>query len=236
MLPIPQNCPENVAAVQARIARAAAACGRSVDSITLVAVSKTQSAEAVLAAAHAGIEHFGENYLQEALPKIAALRGRELTWHFIGQVQTNKTRPIAEHFAWVHSVDRLKIAQRLSEQRPDHAPPLKLCLQVHIGGEASKGGVEPDDLGELVRAVKDLPRIELRGLMCLPPAETDVTRQRRWFAETRQLFNRLNEQGARLDTLSMGMSADFEAAIHEGSTLVRVGSAIFGARRNDKKA
>jgi pyridoxal phosphate enzyme (YggS family) len=230
MLPIPQNCPESVAAVQARIARAASACGRNVDSITLVAVSKTQPAEAVLAAAHAGVEHFGENYLQEALAKIEALRGQELTWHFIGQIQANKTRPIAEHFDWAHGVDRLKIAQRLSDQRPYHAPPLKICLQVHIGGEASKGGVEPQELAALVREVKQLPRVELRGLMCLPPAETDIARQRHWFAETRAWFDRLNDDGAALDTLSMGMSADFEAAIYEGSTMVRVGSAIFGAR------
>jgi hypothetical protein len=230
MLSRPQNYPENVAFVQERIRRAAVAAGQNVDSITLVAVSKTQPAEAIKAAAGAGVEHFGENYLQEALPKIEQLAGMELTWHFIGQVQANKTRPIAEHFAWVHAVDRLKIAQRLAEQRPFHAPELNICLQVHIGGEASKGGAEPEELPALVQAVKALPRLKLRGLMCLPPAETEVARQRHWFAETRRLFESLNEQGAGLDTLSMGMSADFEAAIFEGSTLVRIGSAIFGVR------
>jgi PLP dependent protein len=230
MLSSPQNYLENVASVQERIRRAAVAARRNVDCVTLVAVSKTQPVDAIAAAAHAGIEHFGENYLQEALPKIESLRGLELTWHFVGQIQTNKTKPLAEHFDWVHGVDRLKIAQRLSEQRAFHAPPLNVCLQVHIGGEATKGGVEPEAAWDLVKAVRELPRLRLRGLMCLPPAETDVTRQRHWFAETRLLFDTLNERGAGLDTLSMGMSGDFEAAILEGATLVRVGTAIFGSR------
>jgi PLP dependent protein len=230
MLSKPQNYLENVALVQERIRRAALAADRNVDCVTLVAVSKTQPPEAIAAAAQAGVEHFGENYLQEALPKIATLRGHELTWHFVGQIQGNKTKPIAEHFDWVHGVDRLKIAQRLSEQRAFHSPPLNVCLQVHIGGEASKGGVEPGAALELAQAVRELPRLRLRGLMCLPPAETECARQRQWFAETRQLFDALNNSGAGLDTLSMGMSADFEAAILEGSTMVRVGTAIFGAR------
>jgi PLP dependent protein len=230
MLSSPQNYLENVASVQERIRRAALAASRNVDCITLVAISKTQPVEAIAAAAQAGVEHFGENYLQEALPKIESLRGHELTWHFVGQLQANKTKLAAEHFDWVHGIDRLKIAQRLSEQRPFHAPPLNVCLQVHIGGEASKGGVEPEAALELAQAVRDLPQLRLRGLMCLPPAETDIVRQRHWFAETRQLFDSLNDRGAGLDTLSMGMSADFEAAILEGSTMVRVGTAIFGAR------
>jgi len=168
--------------------------------------------------------------VQEALPKIEALAGRELTWHFIGRLQANKTRPVAENFAWVHAVDRFKIAERLSAQRPFHAPPLNVCLQLHVGGEDSKGGVESTDMRELARQVSTLPRLRLRGLMCMPPAETEVERQRHWFRETRQLFDYLNEHGAGLDTLSMGTTADFEAAILEGSTLVRIGTAIFGPR------
>jgi PLP dependent protein len=201
-----------------------------VDSVTLLAVSKGQSSAAIDSAARAGIEHFGENFLQESLPKIAALAGRELTWHFIGKLQANKTRAIAENFAWVHGVDRLKIAERLSEQRPYHAPPLNVCLQLHVGGEASKGGVEAVEIPALARAVATLPNLKLRGLMSMPPAETDVARQRQWFRETRQVFDYLNERGFGLDTLSMGTSADFESAIAEGATIVRVGTAIFGPR------
>ena len=230
MLSRPQNCSESVSAVQDRIAEAARAAARNVDSVTLLAVSKGQSSAAIDSAASAGIEHFGENFVQEALPKIEALAGRELTWHFIGRLQANKTRPVAENFAWVHAVDRFKIAERLSAQRPFHAPPLNVCLQLHVGGEDSKGGVESSDMRELARQVSTLPRLRLRGLMCMPPAETEVERQRHWFRETRQLFDYLNEHGAGLDTLSMGTTADFEAAILEGSTLVRIGTAIFGPR------
>jgi pyridoxal phosphate enzyme (YggS family) len=230
MLSLPQNCSESVPAAQLRIADAARAAGRSVDSVTLLAVSKGQSSAAIDSAASAGVEHFGENFVQESLPKIAALAGRELTWHFIGRLQANKTRPVAENFAWVHTVDRFKIAERLSAQRPFHAPALNVCLQLHVGGEASKGGVESVDVRELARQVSELPRLRLRGLMCMPPAETDVARQRHWFRETRQVFDYLNEHGFGLDTLSMGTSADFEAAILEGATMVRVGTAIFGAR------
>ena len=230
MLSSPQNCPEGIASVQQRIATAAERAGKSVDCITLVAVSKGQTAAAIAAAAHAGIEHFGENYLQEALAKMAALADLELTWHFIGRIQTNKTRAIAEAFAWVHAVERLKIAQRLSEQRPIHAAPLNVCLQLHIGDEPSKGGVAEAELPALAAALRELPRLRLRGLMCLPPPESDPARQQHWFAATKRAFDRLNERGFALDTLSMGMSADFEAAIAAGSTLVRVGSAIFGAR------
>jgi pyridoxal phosphate enzyme (YggS family) len=230
MLSRPQNCSESVGLAQSRIAEAARAAGRSVDSVTLLAVSKGQSSAAIDSAASAGIEHFGENFLQESLPKLEALAGRELTWHFIGRLQANKTRPVAENFAWVHALDRLKIAERLSAQRPFHAPPLNVCLQLHVGGEASKGGVPATEMRALASQVSALPRLRLRGLMCMPPAESDVNRQRQWFLETRQVFDYLNEHGLGLDTLSMGTSADFEAAIAEGSTMVRIGTAIFGAR------
>jgi pyridoxal phosphate enzyme (YggS family) len=230
MLSRPQNCSQSAQAIQERIAEACRAAGRSVDSVTLLAVSKGQSAAAIDSAARAGIEHFGENFLQEALPKIAGLAGRELTWHFIGRLQANKTRPVAEHFQWVHGVDRLKIAERLSAQRPFHAPPLNVCLQLNVGGEESKGGVPATEMSALARAVRELPGLKLRGLMCMPPAESDVDRQRAWFREARQLFDYLNEHGLGLDTLSMGTSADFTAAIAEGATIVRIGTAIFGMR------
>jgi PLP dependent protein len=201
-----------------------------VHSVTLLAVSKGQSSAAIDSASRAGLEHFGENFLQESLPKMESLLGRELTWHFIGRLQANKTRSVAENFAWVHAIDRFKIAERLSAQRPFHAPALNVCLQLHVGGEASKGGVESAEIRELARQVKALPRLRLRGIMAMPPAETDIARQRHWFGETRQVFDYLNEHGFGLDTLSMGTSADFEAAIAEGSTLVRIGTAIFGPR------
>ena len=231
MLRVPQNLPERLADVRSRIRRAAAAAGRDVDSVTLLAVSKGQAVESIRAAAADGLEHFGESYVKEALPKIETLRGFELTWHFIGQLQANKTRAIAENFAWVHGVDRLRIAERLSEQRPSHAPPLNVCLQVNIGGEDSKGGIAPAELPELAAAVAVLPQISLRGLMCLPPPEDDEARQRHWFAETARLMSSLRVPGTTLDTLSMGMSNDFEAAIEEGATIVRVGTALFGPRR-----
>jgi PLP dependent protein len=230
MLSRPQNCSESTQAVQERIAAACRAAGRSVDSVTLLAVSKGQSAAAIDSAAHAGVEHFGENFLQESLPKIAQLAGRELTWHFIGRLQANKTRPVAEHFGWVHGVDRAKIAERLSAQRPHHAPALNVCLQLHVGGEASKGGAEAAEMRALAEAVRGLPNLELRGIMCMPPAESDEARQRAWFREARQVYDYLNERGLGLDTLSMGTSADFPAAIAEGATIVRVGTAIFGPR------
>jgi PLP dependent protein len=230
MLIAPQNLPENIQRVRQRIAEAAARHGRNVDCVTLVAVSKGHPPETLRTAAHAGIEHVGESYLKEALEKIEALRDLELTWHFIGQVQANKTKPIAESFAWVHGVDRLRIAQRLSDQRPYHAPPLNVCLQVNVGAEDSKGGVAPQELPALAAQVAALPRLKLRGLMCLPPPETELDRQRHWLAITRRAFESLNAAGAGLDTLSMGMSADIEAAIAEGTTLVRIGTALFGAR------
>ena len=226
----PQNLAAAVREVRERIARAARDAGRSAQSVTLLAVGKAQPVGLLAAAAACGISDFGESYLQEALEKIAALQERTLTWHFIGRIQANKTRPIAEHFAWVHAVDRLKIAERLSAQRPAHVAPLNVCLEVNVAGELSKGGIAPAELPELARAVAALPRLALRGLMCIPPEESEPARQRAWFARLRALFERLNAAGTRLDTLSMGMSADFEAAIAEGATIVRVGTALFGAR------
>jgi PLP dependent protein len=230
MLIGPQNLPENIQRVRARIVAAAARYGRNVDSVTLVAVGKGHPAEALRAAAHAGLEHFGESYLKEALEKITALEDLGITWHFIGQIQANKTRPIAEHFAWVHGVDRLRIAQRLSDQRPYHAPPLNVCLQVKVGAEESKAGVDVSELPELATRVAALPRLQLRGLMCLPPPEQDPERQRHWLAIVRRAFDALNAQGIRLDTLSMGMSDDLEAAVAEGATMLRIGTALFGPR------
>ena len=226
----PQNLPAALARVRERIAQAAAAAGRSAQSVTLLAVGKAQPPELLDAAARCGVGDFGESYLQEALAKMAALQGRALTWHFIGRLQANKTGPIAASFAWVHGVDRLKVAERLSAQRPFHAPPLNVCLQVNVAGETSKGGVAPAELPALAVAVARLPRVVLRGLMCIPPEETDPARQRAWFARLRALQDDLNSRGAGLDTLSMGMSADFEAAILEGATIVRIGTALFGAR------
>jgi pyridoxal phosphate enzyme (YggS family) len=230
MLRVPQNLPERVREVRDRIRRAAQAAGRDVDSVTLLAVSKAHPVESLRAAADCGLEHFGESYVKEALPKIETLRGLALTWHFIGQLQANKTRAVAENFAWAHAVDRLRIAERLSEQRPFHAPPLNVCLQVNVGGEDTKGGVTPEELPALAAAVAVLPRLSLRGLMCLPPPEDDLSRQRHWFSEVSHLMSTLQVQGTTLDTLSMGMSADLEAAIAEGATIVRVGTALFGSR------
>jgi hypothetical protein len=226
----PQNLPENIRQVRERIKRAAEACGRNVDSVTLLAVCKSQPAEIVRSAALAGLTQFGESYLQEALGKIAALAELSLTWHFVGRIQANKTRDIAEHFSWVHGVDRLRIAERLAAQRPYHAPALNVCLQVKLGAEESKGGVAPAALPSLVAQVAQLPRLKLRGLMCVPPPATDTAAQRLPFAELAALLRQLNADGAKLDTLSMGMSADFEAAICEGATIVRIGTALFGAR------
>jgi pyridoxal phosphate enzyme (YggS family) len=226
----PQNLALQVQEVRERVARAVAAAGRSAHSVTLLAVGKAQPLALLRAAADAGLTDFGESYLNEALEKVAALQDRALTWHYIGRLQANKTRPVAEAFAWVHAVDRLKVAERLSAQRPYHAPPLNVCLQVNLAGEASKGGVPPAQLAPLAAAVAALPRLTLRGLMCLPPQETDPARQRHWFAQLRALKEELNSRGARLDTLSMGMSDDFEAAIAEGATIVRLGTVLFGPR------
>ena len=233
MLMGPQNLPERLAEVRDRMEKAASAAGRRVDSITLLGITKGQPAAALHAAARAGITDVGESYLQEALDKMTAveeLGEPQLTWHFVGRLQSNKTRPVAERFAWVHAVDRLKIAQRLAEQRPYYAPPLNVCLQVNVAGEDSKGGVGFAELPALASAVAALPRLKLRGLMCLPPEEDDPARQRHWFRKLREALEGLNAAGLALDTLSMGMSGDFEAAIQEGATIVRVGTALFGPR------
>ncbi len=230
MLMVPQNLAPNIRSVRERIRLAASRSGRSVDSVTLLAVSKTHSVDLIRGAAREGLEHFGESYVQEALPKIETLQGLELIWHFIGQLQGNKTKAVAESFQWVHGVDRLRIARRLSDQRPLHAPPLNVCLQVNVGGEDSKGGATPDELPELAKAVAALPRLALRGLMCIPPPEDDPARQREWFSQTARLLRSLHVPGTTLDTLSMGMSDSLEVAIEEGATLVRVGTAIFGER------
>jgi PLP dependent protein len=226
--------PDNLQAVRRSIAASAQNMSRNPHEIMLLAVSKTFGPEAVIEAAQAGQQAFGENYLQEALEKMQAVQKAaphlKLEWHYIGPIQSNKTRAIAEHFDWVHSVDREKIAQRLSEQRPGHLPPLNICLQVNISGEASKNGVAPDDVLNLAQAVAALPRLQLRGLMAIPePAET-LAQQRIPFATLRECLNRLRGHGFALDTLSMGMSADMEAAIAEGATIVRIGTAIFGQR------
>lgn len=219
-----------LAAVRARIEAAAVRAGRQPDSITLIGVSKLQPATAVAALAKLGQRDFGENYLQEGVAKINVLHDLHLTWHFIGQLQSNKTRPVAEHFDWVHTVDRLKVAQRLSEQRPFHAPPLSICVQVKLGDESTKGGVLPADLPPLLDALAALPRLRLRGLMTLPPAETTEAGQRKWFADLRELLESSRVHHPSLDTLSMGMSADLEAAILEGATHIRIGTALFGER------
>ena len=223
---------DNLAAVHQRIARACGAAGRPVQSVTLLVVSKTFGAPAVREAFTAGERRFGENYVQEGVDKIAALaalRG-QIEWHLIGPLQSNKTRVVAEQFDWVHSVDRLKTAQRLSAQRPPHLPPLQLCLQVNIGGEASKSGLAASELAEAAHAVAQLPGLKLRGLMAIPEVAASVEDQRRPHRKLRELLESLQSQGLALDTLSMGMTADLEAAIAEGATIVRVGTAIFGAR------
>ena len=224
----------NLQAVRDRVATAAQAVSREPHEVGLLAVSKTFGADAVIEAAEAGQRAFGENYLQEALDKIDAVRSVRpdllLEWHFIGPIQSNKTRPIAEHFDWVHSVDRGKIAQRLSEQRPEYLSPLNICLQVNISGEASKSGVAPEEIQALAQTVAALPRLKLRGLMAIPEPAENMEQQRVPFRRMRELFDSLRQQGLELDTLSIGMSADMDAAIAEGATIVRIGTAIFGHR------
>jgi pyridoxal phosphate enzyme (YggS family) len=220
----------NLQAIRAAIAAAAIAAGRAADEICLLAVSKTFPASSIRDASRAGQTRFAESYLQEALAKIATLHDLPLEWHFIGPVQSNKTRLIAENFAWVHSVDRLKIAERLSAQRPADLPPLQLCLQVNISDETSKSGVAPDQALALAKSIASLPNLTLRGLMTVPAPSDDVTVQRDAFARLRTLQDEINRQGLQLDTLSMGMSHDFPSAIHEGANMVRIGSAIFGNR------
>lgn len=216
--------------MHARIAAAAAAAGRAADAVMLLAVSKTKPVEDVLAAHQAGQHAFGENYLQDALPKIEALKDEAIEWHFVGRLQSNKTAEISRHFAWVHGLDSLRHARRLNDQRPPGLPPLQVCLQVNLSGEASKGGVTPAELPQLARAVGALPNLCLRGLMTMPDPNSEPATQRAAFARLRELRDTLRAQGLPLDTLSMGMSADMEAAIAEGATIVRIGTDIFGAR------
>jgi hypothetical protein len=216
--------------MRARIAAAARAAGRTEDSVTLLAVSKGHEAAAVRALAQLGVEHFGESYLQEALPKLDALAGLELCWHFIGRVQANKTRAVAERFAWVHGVDRVRIAERLGAQRPRLAPPLNVCVQVKLVSDATKGGASAAEARALVATIAALPRLRLRGLMCMLPEGLGAAAQRERFGAVRELYDELKGEGAGLDTLSMGMSGDFEAAIAAGSTMVRIGTALFGER------
>jgi PLP dependent protein len=230
MLIVPQNWAENLIRVRSHITAAAAAAGRDPTHITIVAVSKAQPLEAIRAVHALDVRDFGENYPQEALRKIEAVGDESVRWHFIGHLQANKTRLIAERFAWVHSIDRVQIARRLSAQRPFHAPALNVCLQVRLADEPTKGGVAPSELQALAGEVAALDRLKLRGLMCLPPATNDLAQQRRWFAELRNLQSLLNQQGHGLDVLSMGMSGDYVAAVQEGATHLRIGTAIFGER------
>jgi pyridoxal phosphate enzyme (YggS family) len=220
----------NLQRVHERIEAACARAQRPVTDVTLLAVSKTFPPESVREACEAGQHAFGENYIQEAVEKIALLAELPLQWHCIGPVQSNKTRLVATHFDWMHTVDRLKIAQRLSEQRPDDLAPLQVCIQVNIDGGPTKAGVAPREVLALAREVVQLPRLKLRGLMTIPEPADDHAAQRAVHMRTRALFDQLNEAGLELDTLSMGMTADLEAAVEAGSTLVRVGTAIFGGR------
>lgn len=222
---------QNFSTVRARIAAAEELYHRAEGDITLLAVSKTQPASAILAAIECQQRHFGENYLQEALEKIKALKGHAIIWHYIGAIQSNKTRPIAEHFDWVHSVSNLKIARRLSEQRPESLPELNICIQLNICHETSKSGVTLAELQPLATAVAELPRVRLRGLMAIPQKTETAEQQRAIFHQVNQAQQQLIAAGLPLDTLSLGMSADLEAAIAEGSTMVRLGTAIFGARK-----
>lgn len=222
----------NLQAVKTRIAEAAKAAGRLPESIELLAVSKTWPLDCVLAAAEAGQRTFGENYVQEGVDKAIATVNRDLTWHFIGPLQSNKTRLVAEHFAWVHSIERLKIAQRLSAQRPTTLPPLQVCVQINVSGEASKSGCAPDEALALCQAIARLPGLQLRGLMAIPEASDDRAAQRAPFRQLRQIYENIQANGLPLDTLSMGMSHDLEAAVAEGATIVRIGTAIFGERNH----
>lgn len=225
----------NLQATRLAVEKAAESAHRGLAEVRLLAVSKTFPAASVREAYQAGQTAFGENYLQEALDKIAALRDLPLEWHFIGPIQSNKTRPIAENFAWVHSVDRLKVAERLSAQRPSRLPPLNVCLQVNVSGEESKSGVAEEEVEPLALAVARLPNLKLRGLMSIPAPAADEKSQRLPFARMREIFGKLNARGMGLDTLSMGMSHDYPAAIMEGATIVRIGTAIFGARDYGEK-
>jgi pyridoxal phosphate enzyme (YggS family) len=241
MLSTPQNSSTgqtlgaHLAALQLRIRTGCAAAHRDVRSVTLLAVSKGQDVARIQAALALGLTQFGENYVAEALPKIRALRASAAQWHFIGRLQANKTRAIAEHFSWVHSIDRLRIAERLAAQRPHHAPPLNVCVQVHVANDPDKGGIAPANTLALLQAVAALPHLQLRGLMCMLPFGSAVPAQRAGFACLRELLESGRRAGLPLDTLSMGMSDDLEAALAEGATLVRVGTALFGPR-DDRSA
>lgn len=224
------NIEKNLQQIKHQIADAAIAGGRSPDAITLLAVSKTKPVQDILAAYEAGQKDFGENYLQEAESKISALSDKAIHWHFIGPIQSNKTRKITELFDWVHSVDRLKIAERLSQQRPPSLPPLNILLQVNIDNEASKAGISPDEVLPLAQQIAQLPGVRLRGLMAIPAASADYQQQCVPFSQMRVLLEQLQQHCATCDTLSMGMSDDMQAAIAQGSTLVRIGTAIFGKR------
>lgn len=230
MNPSEMTIAQRLATVHEQIKAAELKFGRKPGSVQLLAVSKTRPIEDLQQAQQAGQTAFGENYLQDALPKIAALTDPKPEWHFIGPIQSNKTRDIAEHFDWVHSLDRLKIAQRLNEQRPDELPALSVCLQVNIDNEASKSGALPSEVLELAAKIHLLPKLRLRGLMAIPAATPDFAQQRQAFHQLRVLYEQLQQQGIPVDTLSMGMSNDLEAAIAEGSTMVRIGTAIFGKR------
>jgi PLP dependent protein len=230
MLISPQNLAVQVDRIRSRINRSAESVGRAPESVRLVAVSKGKPAESIAAAAMAGVTDFGENYLQEALDKMDRLRDLTLVWHFIGQVQSNKTRAVAQRFDWVHTIDRLKIAARLAQQRAAHGPPLNVCIQVKLVEEPAKGGIAPAELAPLAAAVARLPRIKLRGLMCVPPHTDDADVQYARFAQLARLRDELNAKGHFLDTLSMGMSEDFEVAIRAGATQIRIGTALFGER------
>lgn len=217
--------------VRGRISSACQRFGRNPEEITLLAVSKMQPVGAIREAAACGQVRFGENFVQEALGKMEATSDMDLEWHFIGQLQSNKTRPVATHFHWVQSLDREKIARRLDAQRPHHAPPLNVCIQVAIGSEAAKGGVDEREVEPLARLVQTLPRLRLRGLMAIPPPSESLEEQRGYFRRLRGIRDELDRAGLELDTLSMGMTGDLEAAIAEGSTMLRVGTALFGPRR-----
>ena len=221
---------DHLAETLERVRIAQSAAGRSVADVTVLAVSKQQSVAAIRAAYQAGLRNFGENFVQEAIVKFKELDALDITWHFIGRIQSNKTRDIAELFQWVHTVDRLKIATRLNDQRPHFSPPLNVCIQVNQAGETQKGGVQESEVADLARAVMSLPRLRLRGLMTLPPTTPKPQTNAPLFARLTRLKENLIEAGIPLDTLSMGMSADFEIAIGQGSTIVRVGTAIFGPR------
>jgi len=223
---------ERLSQLRRRISSTASSCDRDPSDITLLAVSKTRPVEDILAAVAAGQRAFGENYLQDALPKIKALKDRNLEWHFIGRIQSNKTRDIAGHFSWVHALEKLKHARRLDSQRPPGLPPLNACIQLNLTGEASKGGISAEELPDLLENTEGLPHLKIRGLMTMPPASADEEQQRQVFGKLRELLEEMNRQGHRLDTLSMGMSGDMRAAICEGATMVRIGTAIFGPRHS----